>query len=336
MIVVLSYDTFEQGTEGVLEWLAYLGADFLKITMKDIFRQEADVYIDVDLQRLYVNGVDITDDIRVFFYRRLHSPFLLEDPIANPFRRQIEELTTNESNTIVRYLAHIFRNKVWLPEFGSAHVNKLVVTQMARELGLEVPRTRIINNKKNLREFYCSTSAGLITKPAAGVSYFVLSATTYFPYTTLLDQAAIDVLPDHFFPSLFQERIEKEYEIRCFFLEDEYYSLALLISSGEHSIDIKEQSEPGQKRWVNYRLPDTVIEKIARLMKKLRLNTGSIDIIRKPTGEYVFIEVNTVGQYGHGSYYGNFDLERRIAQWLISKDQAYVRETETALYGGNA
>jgi hypothetical protein len=59
-------------------------------------------------------------------------------------------------------------------------------------------------------------------------------------------------------------------------------------------------------------------------MKTLNLNTGSLDILKKKTGEYVFLEVNPVGQYGHPSHYGNYELGKVIAQWLIKKDMCYA------------
>jgi glutathione synthase/RimK-type ligase-like ATP-grasp enzyme len=55
-------------------------------------------------------------------------------------------------------------------------------------------------------------------------------------------------------------------------------------------------------------------------MRSVGLNTGSMDVIRAKKGEYYFLEVNPVGQYGASSHHGNYYLEKRIAEWLISKD----------------
>jgi D-alanine-D-alanine ligase-like ATP-grasp enzyme len=51
-------------------------------------------------------------------------------------------------------------------------------------------------------------------------------------------------------------------------------------------------------------------------MALLKLNTGSIDLIVNTTGEYIFLEVNPVGQFGMVSSPCNYYLEREIARFL--------------------
>jgi D-alanine-D-alanine ligase-like ATP-grasp enzyme len=51
-------------------------------------------------------------------------------------------------------------------------------------------------------------------------------------------------------------------------------------------------------------------------MNKLDLNCGSIDMIVTPKNEYVFLEVNPVGQFGMVSYPCNYNLEKKIAEYL--------------------
>jgi D-alanine-D-alanine ligase-like ATP-grasp enzyme len=53
-------------------------------------------------------------------------------------------------------------------------------------------------------------------------------------------------------------------------------------------------------------------------MDNFNLNTGSIDIIKDNNGEYIFLEVNPVGQFGMTSIPCNFYLEKKIAEYLIS------------------
>ena len=56
---------------------------------------------------------------------------------------------------------------------------------------------------------------------------------------------------------------------------------------------------------------------MAKLMKDLELNTGSIDFIKTKQGRFVFLEVNPVGQYGMTSYPCNYHLDKKIAEYLI-------------------
>jgi D-alanine-D-alanine ligase-like ATP-grasp enzyme len=56
--------------------------------------------------------------------------------------------------------------------------------------------------------------------------------------------------------------------------------------------------------------------KLKKLMKELQLVSGSFDIIVTKTGEYIFLEVNPIGQFSQVSIPCNYYLEKRIALYL--------------------
>ena len=53
-------------------------------------------------------------------------------------------------------------------------------------------------------------------------------------------------------------------------------------------------------------------------MNLIGLNTGSIDMILTPEGDYYFLEVNPVGQFGMISHPCNFYLEEKVANFLTT------------------
>ena len=53
-------------------------------------------------------------------------------------------------------------------------------------------------------------------------------------------------------------------------------------------------------------------------MKKSNLDTGSIDIVVTKKEEYVFLEVNPVGQFGWVSSNCNYYLEEKVANYLMN------------------
>ena len=55
-------------------------------------------------------------------------------------------------------------------------------------------------------------------------------------------------------------------------------------------------------------------------MQGLELETGSLDLLVTPDGREVFLEVNPVGQLGMVSHPCNYQLERKIAQLLLRKE----------------
>ena len=65
-------------------------------------------------------------------------------------------------------------------------------------------------------------------------------------------------------------------------------------------------------------LPSKIEKKIRNFMNFIKLNCGSLDLILTPNSEYVFLEVNPVGQFGMVSSPCNYELEKKIANKLIN------------------
>lgn len=53
-------------------------------------------------------------------------------------------------------------------------------------------------------------------------------------------------------------------------------------------------------------------------MCSLTLNTGSIDMIKCKNGNYYFLEINPCGIYEGISNACNYNLNKKIAEWLIN------------------
>ncbi|MBM6497958.1 hypothetical protein H9X54_001390 [Flavobacterium macrobrachii] len=122
---------------------------------------------------------------------------------------------------------------------------------------------------------------------------------------------------EHFFPSLLQEYIQKKYELRIFFLNDKLYSMAIFSQESEQTkIDYRNYQKEKPNRRVPYKLPIEIEEKLIFFMRKIELNSGSIDMIVTYSNEYYFLEVNPVGQFGALSYNCNYNIENLIADYL--------------------
>ena len=73
-------------------------------------------------------------------------------------------------------------------------------------------------------------------------------------------------------------------------------------------------------RDVPFKLNLEIENKLSEFMKRSDLETGSIDIILTPQGEYYFLEVNPTGQFGWVSVDCNYYIEREIALNLINNE----------------
>ena len=73
-------------------------------------------------------------------------------------------------------------------------------------------------------------------------------------------------------------------------------------------------------RYIPYKLPLNIEKKLLKLVDHFNYTTGSIDIIKSIDGDYIFLEFNSVGQFGMTSKPCNYFLEKKIAEYLIKKD----------------
>jgi glutathione synthase/RimK-type ligase-like ATP-grasp enzyme len=97
---------------------------------------------------------------------------------------------------------------------------------------------------------------------------------------------------------VFQEQIPKQWELRVVYVNGKVFVGALDASVYDTSkVDWR---KPGVDIgvWQHYDLPEQVLRRLQIFMDKLGLLFGALDFIVTPSGEYVFLEVNPIGEWG--------------------------------------
>ena len=136
----------------------------------------------------------------------------------------------------------------------------------------------------------------------------------------LHDYLRAEELPETFYLTLFQEELEKEYELRIFCLDGDVYGMAIFSQLDQKTkVDFRNYNLSRPNRVVPYAVPAAVHTKINYLLANLGLTNGSVDMVRTVAGEYVFLEVNPTGQFGMVSEPCNYYLEQRMAEFLLKK-----------------
>ena len=129
-------------------------------------------------------------------------------------------------------------------------------------------------------------------------------------------------MSDSFFPSLFQEQIQKKYELRIFYIDKRFFSMAIFSQSNKKTLtDFRNYDFEKPNRNVPYKLPKHIEEKLILIMDRMSFNTGSIDMIYDLEGNYIFLEINPVGQYGMTSVPCNYNLDFEIAKSLMNENK---------------
>ncbi|MDX2248096.1 MAG: grasp-with-spasm system ATP-grasp peptide maturase [Bacteroidia bacterium] len=328
-MVIISSQNSDISTGEVMDWLRSMGTPVYRIN-GEVFEAalgEFEMNIRPEMPAsltLEVEGKPVAlEDITAFWFRRSAidntAASRLESYSASPdLKKQMLGHLGMESSALQTAFFSWLSDKKTLGNYREKGMNKLAVLQMARATGLEVPATLVTNSKEKLRTF-ARQYPEMITKCLSEVRSFQLEGKMMGMYTSTLDIAEVEDLPDFFAPSLFQQNIQKEFELRVFYLAGEVFSMAIFSQLDPvTAVDFRQYNHEKNNRVVPYALPDDITDKIRKLMSALSLNTGSVDIIKSTDRKYIFLEVNPVGQFGMVSKPCNYFLEKKIAQFLMS------------------
>ncbi len=333
MILILSQSSLEPTTEEVMDWIEALGGRCVRLNGDDV-EGRSEIRIEVTGGRLALRfesgGIELPLQeagavwFRRWLYERRHETVdLLADPAAgnHTLHHQLRRHLTLESRRLSDLIFSSFDHLPWLSHPRRSSLNKLDVLRRAAREGIATPATLVTTEREALRRF-CEEHGAVITKPIGEVDAFIEGEVSHFLFTTPLGPAEIETLPERFAPSLFQERIEKAWELRVFYLDGEFHAMAIFSQNDPRTrADFRHYNRERPNRNVPYRLRPELAERLLRLMRGLELETGSIDLLVARDGREVFLEVNPVGQLGMVSHPCNYHLERKIARLLLRKEK---------------
>lgn len=108
------------------------------------------------------------------------------------------------------------------------------------------------------------------------------------------------------------------YELRVFVLGKDIYPMVIFSQNDKKTeVDFRNYNDDNPNRTAPYKLPKDINRALLKIFAELNLNTGSADFIRAINGEYYFLEINPLGQFGMTSKPCNYHLEKKIAEFLI-------------------
>ncbi|KZS39638.1 hypothetical protein AWE51_08280 [Aquimarina aggregata] len=325
ILICKSHDENNESHEDVIDWLSYHNAKFDFLSGHDYYENGNDWSIELsnsknessffsqEYQSIWFRGFM---RYRSHFKETINSLDSTNDNIAE-LRWRLGQETAKTNSQIFKS----FEDSYQLPNPKSTKVDKFSILRLAEKIGLQIPISMISNSRKKLLEFY-KKHGDVITKPLYETVYFRDESSAIFFKTDKITEESIKSLPEKFFPSFFQRYVEKDIELRSFYLEGKFYTMAIFSQlDPQTKTDFRNYNTEKPNRNVPYLLPKEIETKLRNLMKELNLNTGSIDLIKTPDKRYVFLEVNPTGQFGFVSKPCNYYLEDEIAKTLIQHDQ---------------
>lgn len=301
MILIISNNN-ERTTNKIIEWLLEMEKEFIRIHEDEIFE------IAVENKKILLRSSRnsfFLDEITSVWYRRGRlkiKRLRYENPSVNAHMNEVQHWLEDYVRTILESKKHI--NKA-----SNSDINKLLVLEEAKKIGLEIPEYYLADNtdQVSLDKTIVKTIGGNpilddIDKDLNGIMY-----------TSTVHKRE----KAKFFITFFQDKIEKEFEIRTFYLNGKCYSMAIFSQNDERTkTDFRKYNLEKPNRNVPYNLSSCIEEKIKLLMQALDLNCGSLDFLKGKDGKFYFLEVNTIGQFLGLSHTCNYSLDKKIADYL--------------------
>lgn len=282
-------------TNEIIDWFYIHKKSFQRINSDSSYHLKID-------DEITIENINI-EDFKSYWYRKGAFSGLNHQTSEVP---QIQYLLEENRIKILQYVEAKLCEKKHLNRYFNSNPNKLLVLEQANRLGLKIPDFVLTNNLTQSDKKY-------IYKPINEGGHLELEDFAANTYTEIFDGRKKEVYGLTFL----QELIEKRYELRIFYLDGRFFTMAILSQKDKQTeVDFRHYNETKPNRNAPFKLPKDVEEKLDMLMKKLDLKSGSIDMIVSKDRQYYFLEVNPVGQFGMVSYPCNYHLEKEIAEYL--------------------
>ncbi len=234
-------------------------------------------------------------EVGAVWLRHVSKPALAAD-VDSRFRDAAER----ESSAALRAALDFLSGAHWInhPSAVARAGDKLLQLRLAREAGLDIPRSLLTNDPREAREFFSAVDGRLVAKMLTPLSTS-MDASGPFVYTSRVDEddlSAADSLRHA--PMLFQQEIAKARELRVVAVRGELFVGALEAPDSDTGVVDWRLMDPAERRWERDSLPDDCARSLRTMLESLGLEFGAADLIRTPEGRHVFLEVNACGEWG--------------------------------------
>ncbi|KFE97281.1 grasp-with-spasm system ATP-grasp peptide maturase [Chryseobacterium luteum] len=300
MILIIS-DNNDISTTEVIKWLLVMEKKFVRIHEDEIFE------IKIIQKKIFLES-----SCNCFFLDEIHSVWYRRGGLNFKRLRYKNNSININMNEAQHWLEDYVKKKLesikHINKESNSLVNKLLVLEEAEKVGLDVPPYFLAENTDDV------ILGKTIVKTIAGnpmlESFYKNSNGMMF--TSIVEEYE----NENFFPTFFQEKIEKDFEIRTFYLNGKCWSIAIFSQNDDQTkVDFRNYNYEKRNKNVRYNLPKEIEEKVHQLMQNLDLNCGSLDFM-KSGDKFYFLEVNPIGQFGYLSKICNYLLEKEIAEYL--------------------
>jgi len=250
---------------------------------------------DLVVRCLDSGNVVSAEAIKSVWYRR-PDPVVIDVSITDEAFRK---LARQECTAAMEGLHQLLNEAFWInhPLALRKARPKIFQLSLARRLGFSVPKTIVTNDPDKAAEFVKRCPGDVVTKTLNQPSVDRDEDRFFTIFTHVLsssDKKTLEAV--RYAPTLFQEYIPKKVEIRVTIFGRAIFSAE--IHSQQNALTRHDYRHIGVEiDYLPHKLPEKIEDLCLQLVSELGLVFGAIDLILTPNGEYVFLELNSNGQW---------------------------------------
>lgn len=251
-----------------------------------------------DQEQLLILGHDYELDlstVSAVWYRRI----AIGQQIPKTMDAQLRRVSIDESRaTIQGMIASLDAFHLDAVHRVRRADNKQLQLKVARELGIETPRTLITNNPDAARSFARECGDGMVMKTLSSFAIYEQGEQQVVFTNPVLPQDLEHLGELRYCPATFQEHVPKALELRATIVGNQVFTASIDSQQSDKSrTDWRRDGIGLLNDWEPYQLPAEIQQRLLRLMDFFGLNYGAADFIVTPDGRHVFLEVNPVGEF---------------------------------------
>ena len=186
--------------------------------------------------------------------------------------------------------------------------------------GIKVPQTILTNDPEAFRKFYAGlprVSFKLLKAPMVQTEGKNGYLTCYNNIVTDEQAERAELIRNN--PSLFQEYVEKDYELRITALEHKVVGIKIDSQSSDLSLVDFRRYDFEKVSYEHVAVPKNVEDFCLDMLRHYGLFFVEFDFIRTKKGDYVFLEINPNGQWLWLELKSGYDLTKDVAENLLER-----------------
>lgn len=200
-------------------------------------------------------------------------------------------------------------------------------THMARAkaLGFDIAPTLFTNDPQEFLDLYRQQEGRLIHKITASLALKERMGTEFSRLTCGVTRR--DVMHAEsvsLAPIVFQAYVPKRLELRVTVVADRVFTAEIHSQDSNRTQFDWRRYDLGSTPHRAHELPRDVAERCVQLVAQFGLTYGTIDLILTPDGRYVFLELNSAGEYGWIEQVTGLPISDAVADLLMSPMRAHA------------